>query len=237
MDKSFLFPSSYIEKKKKSLLLQKHWARWQSGAGRGKGDIRGFFSSRVREHIPLPFSVPASPCLLSSSQSSQVTAFLRGPLFLLCSLRCFPEQPPWSPDSSFPTKVSLPVLLPLPPTLACPLPFLLHLQPSNSTHGVLVTFKHFRALRNQRGTRRILGGYCLPFSDGSECKLCSEITCTFFFFFFFSCVYLILNFLLLTTSTTMDYLLYLLVWVHSSVKGGIKIATPVPSHRCIIRIK
>lgn len=100
---------------------------------------------------------------------------------------------------------------------------------------MLVTFKHFRALRNQRGARPTLGGYCLPFSDGSDCDFCSEITCT--FFFFFSSVYLLLPFLLLTTSTTMDYLLYLSGWVHSSVKGGIKVAIPVPSHTCVIRIK
>lgn len=57
------------------------------------------------------------------------------------------------------------------------------------------------------------------------------------FFFFFSSLYLLLPFLLLTTSTTMDYLLYLSGWVHSSVKGGIKVAIPVPSHTCVIRSK
>lgn len=96
---------------------------------------------------------------------------------------CFPEPASVShPHGRLillsPLRSPLPLLYLL-PRLA-PLSFPLHLYPFNHSHGVLVTFKHFLALKDQRRTRPTLGGYYLPFSGGSECNSHSETTCTLF---------------------------------------------------------
>lgn len=124
-------------------------------------------------------------CLLFSSQSFWVTASLKVSLF--CAQSAFPRPSLSSLShsqltsmlffSSFPSAVCPACLLTSYPGFLLFL-YLYTFIHSTHSHGVLVTFKHFLALRSQRRMKPTLGDHCLSFDDGNEGNSCSEITCT-----------------------------------------------------------